>query len=127
MGIRTELSLRLANSPGVLSSVCRVLSDERVNVIVMTLESSGHLRLIVDNHVRAAGVLRDRHHQVTEREVLVSPVSHGPGALVPMLRLMAEAGVNVDYAYGGGPDLSDMAMVVIAVDDTRRASAAAGI
>src|ERR1700712_121225 len=123
MGIRTELSLRLANSPGVLSMVSRVLSDEGVNVIAMTLESTGQLRLIVDNHVRAAGVLRKPHHQVTEREVLVSSVSHGPGALVPMLRLIAEAGVNVDYAYGGGSDLSDMATVVIAVDDTRRASA----
>jgi len=64
---------------------------------------------------------------VTEREVVVSSVSHGPGALVPMLRLMAEAGVNVDYTYGGGSDLSDMATVVIAVNDTRRASAAAGV
>jgi hypothetical protein len=127
MAIRTELSLRLANSPGVLSTVCRILSDERVNVIAMTLESSGQLRLVVDNHVRAAGVLRGRHHQVTEREVLVGSVSHAPGALAPMLRLIAEAGVNVDYAYGGGTDVSDMATIVIAVDDPRRASAAAGM
>ena len=30
--IRIELSLRLANSPGALAGVCRLLSDERVNV-----------------------------------------------------------------------------------------------
>jgi len=47
MGIRNELTLRLANSPGALSAVCRVLSDEGVNAIAMSLESSGQLRLIV--------------------------------------------------------------------------------
>jgi hypothetical protein len=127
MGIRTELSLRLANSPGALSTVCHLLSEQRINVVVMTLESSGQLRLLVDNHVGAAGVLRARHHQVTERDVLVTSVSHGPGALQPLLQRIAEAGVNVDYVYGGAAESSDVAIVVIAVDNPRRASAAAGV
>src|SRR5216683_3013658 len=33
--IRTEHSLRLANSPGSLASVCRLLSDERVYFFLM--------------------------------------------------------------------------------------------
>ncbi|MBI4487088.1 MAG: ACT domain-containing protein, partial [Acidobacteria bacterium] len=49
MAIRTELNLRLPNSPGALAGVCRLLSDERVNVLAMALESSGQLRLVVDN------------------------------------------------------------------------------
>ena len=68
--IRTELSLRLGNSPGSLASVCRLLSDERVNVLAMSLESGGQLRLVVDNHVHGAAVLREHHHQVTERILL---------------------------------------------------------
>ena len=52
--IRIELSLRLANSPGALAGVCRLLSDERVNVQAMGLEAGGQLRLVVDNHVHAA-------------------------------------------------------------------------
>ena len=77
--IRIELSLRLANSPGALESVCRLLSDERVNVQAMGMEASGQLRLIVDNHVHAAAVLRDHHHQVTERSVIVTAVPNAPG------------------------------------------------
>jgi hypothetical protein len=127
MAIRTELSLRLANSPGALSAICRLLADEGVNVLAMCLETGGQLRLVVDNHVRAAGVLRDRHHQVTERDVLVTPVPHGPGALLPVLRLIADAGVNVEYAYGGGADASVTAAIVIGVDDARRASMATGV
>ena len=57
--IRIELSLRLANSPGALAGVCRLLSNERINVQAMGLEAGGQLRLVVDNHVHAAAVLRD--------------------------------------------------------------------
>ena len=38
--IRTELSLRLGNSPGALAGVCRLLSNERVNVLAMSLEAT---------------------------------------------------------------------------------------
>src|SRR6202171_1526601 len=127
MAIRTELNLRLANSPGALAGVCALLSSERVNILAMALEGAGQLRMVVDNHVHGAAVLREHHHQVTERDVLLVMVSNGPGALAPALRLIGDAGVNVEYAYGGGPEASPTASIVIGVDDAARASAAAGV
>jgi hypothetical protein len=125
--IRTELSLRLPNSPGALAGVCQLLSDERVNIVAMTLESSGQLRFVVDNHVHAAGVLREHHHQVTERDVILTTVPNAPGSLAPALRMVADANVNVEYAYSGVADSGAMASIVLGVDDAQRASAAAGI
>ena len=125
--IRIELSLRLANSPGALAGVCRLLSNERVNVLAMALEAGGQLRLVVDNHVHGAAVLRDHHHDVTERDVIVTTVSNTPGALAQPLRLMREASVNVDYAYGGGSEAGPTATIVLGVDNAQRAAAAAGI
>ena len=127
MAIRTELNLRLANSPGALGGVCRLLDDERVNILAVALDAAGQLRMVVDNHVHGAAVLRDHHHQVTEREVVVCSLPNTPGALAGPLRLVAEAGVNVEYAYGGAADGSGTASVVLGVDDAMRASAAAGI
>ena len=43
------------------------------------------------------------------------------------VRLMREAGVNLDYAYATGVENDRMVGVVIGVPDTVRASAAAGI
>ncbi|HUC78407.1 MAG TPA: hypothetical protein VMS04_24105, partial [Vicinamibacterales bacterium] len=86
MAIRTELSLRLPNSPGALAGVCRLLSNERVNIVAMALESGGQLRLIVDNHVHGGAVLRDHHHQVAERDVLMTAIPNAPGALAPALQ-----------------------------------------
>src|ERR1051326_5692631 len=77
--IRTELSLRLPNSPGALAGVCSLLSDERVNVLAMSVETNGQLRLVVDNHTTGGAILREHHHQVTERDVIVTQVPNGPG------------------------------------------------
>ena len=115
--IRTELSLRLPNNAGALAGVCRLLLDARVNVLAMSLDTAGQLRLLVDNHVHGAGVLREGRHTVTERDVLVVETAAAPAAL----QLIADAGVNLSYSYGAPHAL------VLGVDDVMRASAASGI
>jgi hypothetical protein len=125
--IRTELSLKLPNNPGAFAGVARLLSDERVNILAMSLESGGQLRLVVDNHVHGAAMLREHHHQVTERDVIVTSLPNAPGALAPALKLVSDAKINVEYAYGGGSDGGPTALVVLGVEDAQRASAASGL
>ncbi len=125
--IRTELSLRLANSPGALAGVCKLLSDERVNILALGLEAGGQLRIVVDNHVHGAATLREHHHQVTERDVIVTAISNMPGSFAPVLKSIGAAGVNLEYAYGGGSEGAPSATMVLGVDDAARASAAAGV
>ncbi|HEY7444787.1 MAG TPA: ACT domain-containing protein [Vicinamibacterales bacterium] len=127
MAIRTELSLRLQNSPGALSRVCQVLANERVNLVALSLDGSGTLRMVVDNPIHAAATLREQHYQVDEREVLYTIMPNQPGSLAKAVKLVADAGVNLDYAYATGVENDRMVGVVIGVPDTLRASAAAGI
>ena len=49
-------------------------------------------------------MLREHHHQVTERDVIVTSIPNAPGALAPVLRLVTDANVNVEYAYGGAAE-----------------------
>jgi hypothetical protein len=127
MSIRTELNLRLPNSPGALAGVCRLLAHERVNLVAMTLEGSGHLRLVVDNHVRCAAALRAEHHQVVEREVLLVDVPNQSGGLAPVLDLVAGAGVNLEYAYGSAHAGSGSAAVVLGTENAMKAATATGL
>ncbi|MBI2832805.1 MAG: ACT domain-containing protein [Acidobacteria bacterium] len=127
MAIRTELSLRLQNSPGALTQVSGILADEHVNIVALALESNGTLRLVIDNHVHAAGELRARHYDVQERDVLYIVMPNAPGSLARVGRLLAEAGVNLDYAYATAVEGGAMAAVVVGVPDAQRASAAAGV
>ena len=115
--IRVELTVRLPNNAGALAGVSQALADEHVNVIAMSLNDSGQLRLVVDRHVHGAAVLRERRHIVVERDVLVVDMA----ANVAALRLMADAEINVNYAYGAA------SLLVLGVDDALRASVAAGI
>ena len=127
MATRTELNLRLPNRAGALAGVCRLLSDERVNIQALVLESGSQLRLVVDNHVHGAAVLREHHHQVTERDVIVVTVANGPGGLASVLKLVADASVNVEYAYAGAAEGAPAATVVLGVDHAARAATAAGV
>lgn len=127
MAIRTELSLRLQNSPGSLARLCQVLGDERINLLALSLDVNGTLRLIVDNHIHAAATLREQHYRVDERDVLYTVMPNQPGALGKAVRLVADAGINLDYAYATGVESDRMVGVVIGVPDPMRASAASGI
>jgi hypothetical protein len=127
MPVRSELQVRLANSPGVLAGLTRILGDGRVDIVAIGLDSHGQLRLIVNNHVRAAALLRERHYPVVEGEAIVASVADGPGGLASVLSMLGDAGVNVDYVYGSGPGRGGPSVVVIGTSDPLRDATAAGL
>ncbi len=127
MAIQTELTIRLQNVTGALSRLCAVLADERVNIVALSLEPAGTLHLLVDNPVHAAGLLRDRHYHVSERDVLYTLAPNGPGSLARIAALLASEGVNLEYVYVTTVEGQPMAAVVAGVPDAARASAAAGL
>jgi hypothetical protein len=98
MAIRKELTLVLENKPGAAARVFKGLADDRINILAMQLEHTGLLRLVVDNPLHAAELMRE-----------------------------ADAGVNVEYLYVTAVEGLAMAAVVIGVPDAMKASAAAGI
>ncbi len=127
MAIRTELTLKLPSTPGSLAEVCRILADERVNILACSVEGDGTTRLVVDNPVHAAGTLREHRYEVSERDVLYIELPNDPGALSGVARLLADAGVDLEYAYGSAADGAPTAAIVAGVPDAQRASAAAGV
>ena len=114
--IRVELTVRLPNNAGALAGVSQALADEHVNVIAMSLSDSGQLRLVIDRHIHAATVLRERHYTVIERDVLVVDRATSLTAL----QLIADADINLHYAY------SATSVLVLGVEDAMRASSATG-
>ena len=127
MAIQKELTVRLANSPGTLGRVAQVLGNERINMLAMSVDAAGALRMIVDNPLHAAGSLREQHYQVEERDVLYATMPNEPGTLGRVVKMLADAGINLDYAYATGIDRVPMVAVVLGVQDAQRASAASGI
>ena len=127
MAIQREITVKVANSPGTLARVAQLLGAERINMLAMSIEPSGNLRMVVDNPLHAAGLLREHHYNVEERDVLYTAMPNEPGSLARALRLLGEAGVNVEYAYASGIDGVQMVSVVIGVADAQKASYITGI
>ena len=127
MAIQKEIAVKLANSHGALGRVAQVLGAERINVLAMSVDSSGLLRMVVDNPLHAVGTLREQHYQVEERDVLYTALPNEPGSLGRALKIVADAGINIEYAYATGTDRIAMVAVVIGVLDAQKASYATGI
>ena len=81
MAIQREITVKLANSPGTLSRVSQLLGAERINMLAMSIDPSGLLRLVVDNPLHAASTLREQHYNVEERDVLYTVMPNEPGSL----------------------------------------------
>ena len=127
MAIQREITVKLANSPGSLARVAQVLGTERINMLAMMVEPSGALRFVVDNPLHAASLLREQHYQVEERDVLYTTMPNEPGSVSRALKLLADSGINADYAYASGIDRLPMVGVVIGVADASKASYATGM
>jgi hypothetical protein len=127
MAIRTEIALRLQNTPGAAARICQHLADDRINILAMQLEHNGLMRLLVDNPLHAAGLLRERQIQVETRDVIYTIVPSDAGVLARMAKLLSDAGVNVEYLYATVVEGHSMAAVVIGVPDAAKASSLAGL
>ena len=111
MHIDTQFSIFLVNKPGVMDAVTRALAEAKVNLFALSLTDSGEhgaLRVVCDDAEKAREVLRETHDRWTETDILVVPIGNTPGAFEAVTRKLAEAGININYAYctaaedGGG-------------------------
>jgi hypothetical protein len=125
VAVRPEIRFRLPNSPGSLARITTLLEGERVGLLALSLESNGLLRLTVDNPVRAIDALKNEHVTVQQSDVIHTMVA--ARSIAAVLRGIADAGVNVDYAYTSSPDAAGVVALVLGVEDAMRAASAAGL
>jgi hypothetical protein len=114
-----QLAVFIANEAGRISDVTGVLGDEGFNIRGFSVADTaeyGILRLVVDRPDEARAVLKDRGFTVREDEVICLELPDEPGALADALRIVSDAGVNIEYIYS-----LVSTYVVLNVDDADRA------
>jgi len=98
----TEFTVRLANRPGMLAMLAERIASAGINIEALAasgMGQEGQVHLMVDDAVTARSVLRRAGLSFDEREVLVTTLSHRPGAVATMTRSLADAGVNIEAIY----------------------------
>lgn len=119
----TQVSVFVANSQGKLADTIKAISEAGINMRAMSIADTaefGILRLIVDDSAKAMDVLRDEYI-LNATPVIAAKMSDTAGALYNILRVLDEAGINLDYMYAftGSGTLS--AYTVLRVDDVEAA------
>ena len=79
-----------------------MFSKNDINIRALSIAETqdfGILRLIVDDTVQASAVLQDHEYVYSMTPVLVVPVSDAIGGLAPVLEILAEAHIDIEYMY----------------------------
>lgn len=102
MQIIKQSSVFLPNKPGELARLIDAIARAKVNLLALTVVDSqehGVIRIVTENIDMLREVLKGLNLHVTETEVLLADLSNKPGALAQVVGLLAEAKVNINYAY----------------------------
>jgi hypothetical protein len=119
-----EIGLQLANRPGELAKVARLLAREQINLAAISVDSSGrsgHVRLIVNRPDRAVGLLTAAGFSVESRELIAVHLADESGSFLRILDQLAQAKVNVTSVAILVVREGAESLVAISTSDIRRA------
>ena len=123
-----QLTLWVADQPGVLGEIASALGEKKTNIVAVmgaTEGGGGAVRMVVDKPATARKVFASHGWRVTEEEVLAVTLSDSPGALGRVASKLGRAGVNIDYVYVGSAGSARKLNAYLGVSDLKAALRAA--
>ncbi len=115
-----QISVFLENKRGRLLEATESLAKAGINIRALSIADTsefGILRLIVPESEKAKEVLENSNFTVRENDVIAVGVSDSPGGLASILRILNDAGINVEYAYAFVQKSGEKAVVVLRIED----------
>ncbi len=97
-----QLSVFIENKAGRVSEVTSVLGAAGVNIRGFSVSDTadyGIMRLVVDDPGRGREALQAAGFTVRTSEVVCIQLSDEPGSLGNVLKIVSDAGVNIEYVY----------------------------
>ena len=97
-----QISVFLENRAGQLAEITKVLADNGIDLRAISIAETadyGVLRMIVDNAEKTTGILLTNGYILSMTPVLVVGVPDQPGGLAPVLSIMAEGNIHIEYMY----------------------------
>jgi hypothetical protein len=114
-----QISVFLENKKGRLWEAINALAKARINIRALSIADTsefGILRLIVPDPQKAKKVLGQSGFTVRENDVIAVGVSDKPGGLAGVLKMLTDAGINVEYLYAFVEKSGKKAVVVLRTD-----------
>ncbi len=122
-----QISIFVENQTGLLSEVTTLLADNGINLRALSIADTsefGILRIIVEDVEKAAQILHENGNTYTVTEVLAVKMNDRAGGLAEILKVLADAGIGLEYAYAFLLQQAGQACLVVRVADNAEAEAA---
>jgi hypothetical protein len=122
--IHRQLTVALQNQPGRLAAICTLLAAASINIEALALIDSVEqavIRLVTSDPPQAKAILEQQGFYVVEADVFVLDLTDSPGKLALISRAMADAQINIDFAYGSGLHVGEKTRLVVKVSSIKRA------
>ena len=97
-----QLSVFLENREGRLDEVLKVLAENEVNIVALSLADNsdyGMLRMIVSEPQKGRTALKEEGITAMLTDVVALRVPHATGSLSKAMHYLVTGGVNVEYMY----------------------------
>lgn len=114
-----QISVFYENSPGRLAHFTRVLGDNNLDLISLSVVDGGPMgimRGIVVDYERAMEVLAQNGYTVKLTEVLAISVADRPGGMADVLKLLAEHNIAVEYLYSFVRNAGGQSLIIFRVN-----------
>jgi hypothetical protein len=124
MQITKQLAIFLDNRPGMLAAVADALAEAKINIFaISTSDTVDHsvIRLVVSDARKALDLFESRGTLVVEDDVLLIEGNNKPGSLAKILHKLANARINVEYAYCATPPDARKGLLILRMRDAKKA------
>jgi len=124
MHITKQLAIFLDNRPGTLARVADALAEAKIDIYaVSTSDTVDHsvVRLVVSDYRKALHLFEAHGTLVVEDDVLVVEGDNRTGSLARIAHKLADAKVNIEYAYCATPPEAKKGLLVLRLADARKA------
>ena len=114
----------MPNRPGVLARTCSVLSESDINILAMAVHDTvdnAVVRFLVDHPTKALLLLEQEELYVMEQDVVVVEIDNKTGTLARICQTLAEADINIAYAYCTATPNQECGCLVLKTDQPERA------
>lgn len=115
-----QISVFLENKRGRLREALDALAKANINIRALSIADTsefGILRLIVPEPDKAKKALEKSNFTVRENDVIAVGVTDTPGGLAGILKVLDEAGINVEYIYAFVAKTGEKAVVVLRTEN----------
>lgn len=124
MKVLKQLAVFVANRPGTLAEVCRILGERGINILGLAVaDSVDHavLRLVVDKPAAAIHILGETGLLVLDTDIVAVRLPNGAGRMSELGMALSRIGVNIEYAYGGLQEDDEYGTLYLKVQDIEKA------